>query len=178
MDNEYYLIPAKSCNSISASYMIYTDTQSSTLEEYGVGKIYTDVDQLLDSLSANDVVVVESLTKLASSIKSLVSTINKIDERGAILISLKEGINTNNDTEFIRSLNILAKFDKDVIVERTYRGLAKARARGRKGGRPKLPDDKVRQAIELYNTKDYSLREIENITGVSPTTLYRRLNGK
>lgn len=178
MDNKYYLIPEKSYSDISVDYTISIDNQINVLEGRGVCKIYTNVDQLLDSLSINDVVIIESLTKIASSIKSLVSIINKINDMGAILISLKEGINTNNDTEFIRSLNILAKFDKDVIVERTYRGLAKARARGRKGGRPKLPDDKVRQAIELYNTKDYSLREIENITGVSPTTLYRRLNGK
>ena len=54
-------------------------------------------------------------------------------------------------------------------------GLSAARARGRCGGRPRISDAKVKQAIKLYRTKEYSLKEIEKLTGVKANTLYRRL---
>ena len=53
---------------------------------------------------------------------------------------------------------------------------AAARARGRLGGRPNMDTDKIKQAVKLYNTKQYSVREIEELTGVKKSTLYRNLN--
>lgn len=90
---------------------------------------------------------------------------------------MKENIDTSTSTGrlLITVLSALSQFERDVIVERTNEGLAAARARGRKGGRPKVADTKIRQALKLYDTKQYSLKEIESLTGVKPSTLYRRL---
>ena len=52
-------------------------------------------------------------------------------------------------------------------------GLESARARGRKGGRPSKGDKDIDKAIKLYDSKDYSVKEIEEMTGVSKPTLYR-----
>ena len=62
-----------------------------------------------------------------------------------------------------------------MIVERVKDGIKNARARGRIGGRPKLSDRKIKEAIILYKTNEYSVKEISNRTGVSKATLYRRL---
>lgn len=59
-----------------------------------------------------------------------------------------------------------------MLVERTKEGLNAARARGRFGGRPKSNRDSVTKAIALYNTRQYTLKEITNLTGVSKSTLY------
>lgn len=64
----------------------------------------------------------------------------------------------------------------DKIADRTREGLRAARARGRTGGRPKMNPDQVKKAVKLYNTKQYSIREIEEMTGVKKDTLYRNLN--
>lgn len=50
-----------------------------------------------------------------------------------------------------------------------------ARARGRKGGRPKVKDKNIEKAIKLYNSKDYSISEIVEMSGISQATLYRYL---
>ena len=72
-------------------------------------------------------------------------------------------------------MSAIAQFERDVIADRTREGLKSARARGRTGGRPKTDPDAVRKAIKLYNTRQYSIREIEELTGVKKSTLYRNL---
>ena len=68
-------------------------------------------------------------------------------------------------------------FERDCLAERTKEGLAAARARGRKGGRPKKSSSIIEKAIKLYNSKEYSIAEIKELTGVSRSTLYRYING-
>ncbi|MBT2723987.1 helix-turn-helix domain-containing protein [Bacillus sp. ISL-46] len=65
--------------------------------------------------------------------------------------------------------------ERDLIVERTKAGLESARARGRKGGTLKADNKKVEKAIKLYNSKQYTVKEIEEMTGVSKATLYRSI---
>lgn len=72
-------------------------------------------------------------------------------------------------------MSALAQFERYVIAERTKEGLKSARARGRMGGRPKIDETKVKQAVKLYNTRQYSVKEIEELTGVKKATLYRSL---
>ena len=72
-------------------------------------------------------------------------------------------------------MSAIAQFERDVIADRTREGLKSARARGRKGGRPKADSDAIRKAVKLYHTKQYSVWEIEDLTGVKKSTLYRNL---
>ena len=65
--------------------------------------------------------------------------------------------------------------EAETIRERTHAGLQAARARGRKGGRPKADEKKVELAVKMYKSKDYSIKEIVEATGVSQATLYRNL---
>ncbi len=67
----------------------------------------------------------------------------------------------------------LAEFERALTRERTQAGLAAARARGRKGGRPKLlPPEKRRHAVALYQGKKHSIAEICRLMGISKPTLY------
>ena len=66
----------------------------------------------------------------------------------------------------------LAQLDRDIIVENTKSGIAAARARGRTGGRPKTDPKKVAKAIKMYNSKEFSVKEITEATGVSKASLY------
>jgi DNA invertase Pin-like site-specific DNA recombinase len=68
-----------------------------------------------------------------------------------------------------------SQFERDLIVERTKEGLKSARARGRQGGRPKVNSREITKAIKLYNTEQYSVKEIVEMTGISRATLYRYL---
>ena len=93
------------------------------------------------------------------------------------LVSLKESIDTTTSTGklLFTLMSALAQFERDVLADRTKEGLAAARARGRKGGRPPVSREAIKKAIKLYNTGQYTVREITDLTGVKPSTLYKAL---
>jgi DNA invertase Pin-like site-specific DNA recombinase len=72
----------------------------------------------------------------------------------------------------------LAEFERNLIKERTLAGLEAARARGRKGGRPRLRSvaGKVAMARKLYRDRTLSIPEILKTLNISKTTLYRWVN--
>ena len=166
------------------------DRQRDMLEKYGVDKIFCEkmsgtkkhrpeLDKLLSILQEGDVVVIESLSRLGRSVKNLADLLDTFNERRLRLISLKETIDTTSSTGklLFTILSSLAQFERDVLVERTREGLNAARARGRCGGRPKTDANTLNKAIALYNTKQYSIKEIGELTGVSKSALYRAIKG-
>jgi DNA invertase Pin-like site-specific DNA recombinase len=72
----------------------------------------------------------------------------------------------------------LAEFERDLIRERTQAGLAAARARGRRGGRPVvMTSDKIAVAREMYVSRQYTVATISKTLGVSRASIYRHLPG-
>jgi DNA invertase Pin-like site-specific DNA recombinase len=70
----------------------------------------------------------------------------------------------------------LAEFERGLIRERTMAGLAAARARGRRGGRPTVwTPDKLNAARQLYAAGDLDVSTIARSLGVSRASVYRAL---
>lgn len=89
--------------------------------------------------------------------------------------SLKETIDTSAPTGKLvfHLFGALAEFERELVRERTLAGLAAARARGRKGGRPPALDAKQeRAAIVMMKNRELSVSEIAQQFGVSRSTLY------
>lgn len=165
------------------------DRQLDMLQSYGVDFIYNEkmtgtkrdrpeLTKLLDRVTEGDTVVIESLSRLGRSTKDLIELVDFFEKQGVHLVSLKEAIDTSTPTGklLFTLMSALAQFERDVIADRTREGLKAARARGRQGGRPKIDQRKVKQAVKLYEARQHSLREIEELTGVKKATLYRYLN--
>lgn len=165
------------------------DRQKDALEKYGVDVLFCEkmsgtkknrpeLDKMLHEITNDDTVVIESLSRLGRSVKNLAELMELFNSKNIRLISLKETIDTTSSTGrlLFTILSSLAQFERDVLVERTREGLTAARTRGRLGGRPKSNQDSVAKAIALYNTKQYTLKEITDLTGVSKSTLYRAIN--
>lgn len=129
-------------------------------------------------LRHGDKVVVESLSRLSRSTKDLLSTLEDWDSRGIMFVSLKEQLDFSSTTGkmILTILGAIAQFEKDMIRDRVKEGLAAARARGRVGGRPRTPKEKVAKAIKLYEANVHSVSEIVKISGVSKSVLYKALD--
>lgn len=164
------------------------DRQLDALKKYGVDIIYNEkmtgtkrdrpeLSKLLDRMTEGDTVVVESLSRLARSTKDLIELTEMFQSKGVHLVSLKESIDTSTSTGklLFTLMSAIAQFERDVIADRTREGLRSARARGRTGGRPKTNPDAVKKAIKLYKTQQYSIKEIEELTGIKKSTLYRNI---
>jgi len=99
-----------------------------------------------------------------------------LEVQGIGLKSLQESIDTSSSSGklIFHIFGALAEFERNLIRERTQAGLQAARARGRKGGRPKsLSIDKRKLAVTLYNEKNHSIHQICQMMGISKPTLYK-----
>lgn len=138
-----------------------------------------ELQKLLDLLRKDDIIVVTELSRLSRSVKDLFDLIEILKQKNANLISLKEPWADTTTPQGKLMFTIFAgisQFDRDLTSQRTKEGLASARLRGRKGGRPpKLPKD-INLALKMYDSKEYSISEILKATGIGKTSLYRYIN--
>ncbi len=168
------------------------DLQKDALKEVGCDPIFEEstsgknknrpeLDKMISQLRKGDSVVVWKLDRLGRSIRDLIDLINTFESKGVGFRSLKDNIDTTTPTGklIFHLFAALAEFERDVISERTKAGLAAARARGRKGGRPpglsKKAEDKARLAEILYKEGNRSVSDICNHLEISRPTLYRYL---
>ena len=70
---------------------------------------------------------------------------------------------------------VIAELERNLIAERVKEGLEASKKRGKKLGRPKVDKDKIALALRMYDSKEYSIKEIIDGTGVSQGSLYRAI---
>jgi len=136
--------------------------------------------RMLDAARKGDVIIVWRLDRLGRSLKQLIETVTLLAEREIELRSLKEAIDTTTPTGkfMFHVFGAMAEFERDLIRERTNAGLEAARARGRRGGRPKasatIEPRMLARAKALYAAKQNTVQEIMQMTGFkSRTTFYK-----
>jgi DNA invertase Pin-like site-specific DNA recombinase len=149
---------------------VFEDTLSGTREDR------PGLEAALEYLRPGDTLVVWKLDRLGRSLKHLIETVQQLQARGVGFKSLQENIDTTTSGGKLvfHIFAALAEFERDIIRERTQAGLAAARARGRKGGRPKGMDEKKRKmAIALRADSTRSVQEICETLRISRATFYR-----
>ena len=122
-----------------------------------------------------DTLVVWRLDRLGRSTKQLIEYVDGLRERGVEFVSLQDSIDTTTSTGkfFFTVMAAFAQLEHDIIVERTNAGLEAARARGRRGGRKPVDQDKIDRAQRMYDSKQFGIREICDVCGISRTTFYK-----
>ena len=133
--------------------------------------------QALRTLRVGDKFVVYKLDRLARSTKRLIEIADKLREKEVEFVSIQDKLDTSTAAgkAMFGMLSVLSQFGRCIIRERTMAGLKAARARGRKGGRPKVNQQKLNQAIAMCHSQRITVKEIQEATGVSAATIYREL---
>jgi DNA invertase Pin-like site-specific DNA recombinase len=143
-----------------------------------------ELQRLLATLQAGDVIVVSDLTRISRSSRDLFELVDVIKDKGASLKSIKDTwLDTTSDnpySEFLLTVMAgVAQLERNLIKQRQAEGVALAKESGKYKGRTKKYTDKhagMNHAIELYKTGQYTVKQICEITKVSRSAFYRELN--
>ncbi len=136
----------------------------------------------LKVLQPGDELVVWELDRLGRSLHHLVTTVRDLNGRGVGLRVLRgQGAaidTTTPDGQLVVGIfAAVADYERALISERTLAGLAAARARGRRGGRPyKMTPAKLRLAAASMGRPDTAIGELCAELGISRQTLYRHVS--
>lgn len=171
------------------------DLQRDALSVAGVtdGHIYEDsasgrrddrpgLDACLKALRGGDTLVIWKLDRLGRDLRHLVNTVAELTAREiGLKVLAGEGASIDTTTANGRLIfgifAALAEFERELIVERTKAGLAAARARGRKGGRPfKMTPAKLRLAQAAMGKPETVIADLCAEIGITRQTLYRFLD--
>lgn len=136
----------------------------------------------LKALRAGDTLMVWKLDRLGRNLRHLVNVVHELTDRGVglkVLTGQGAAIDTTTASGKLvfGIFAALAEFERELISERTVAGLASARARGRKGGRPyKMTPAKVRLAAASMGQPGTNVGQLCQELGVTRQTLYRHVS--
>ncbi|MEQ8396174.1 recombinase family protein [Thalassobaculum sp.] len=99
-----------------------------------------------------DLIAAWSVDRLGRSLQDLVGFLGEINARGVDLYLHKQGLDTSTPAgrAMFGMLGVFAEFERSMISERVKSGLERARASGKKLGRPSIPEakvDRIKQAL-------------------------------
>lgn len=165
------------------------DSQIDSLESSGCERIFsekvsgrkynrTELDNCLNYLREGDTLVLTKLDRLGRTTKQLIELSQYLENHKIDLEIIDMNINTKDamGKMFFTMMSAFAELEANLLSERTKKGLNAARARGKKGGRPKIDVKKADMIRNLYKTKEYTGNEIADMVNVSRATVYRVIN--
>jgi len=151
------------------------------LEEMsGTIKFRPMLDKVKSIVRDGDELYIESISRLGRSTKDLLELIEYFTDKGVRIISQKENVDYSTPTgKMIAQLMcVLAEFERSLMLERTSQGITSARARGLWGGRVPKNESDVRDALKMYDSKDYSISYICKSNNMTAPTLYKYINAR
>lgn len=164
------------------------DAQVAQLEAAGATRLFKEkvsgtrrdrvqLDKMLGTLNAGDVVIVTRLDRLARSTRDLLNILGVVADKGAAFRSLGDGwadTTTAHGRLMLTVLAGLAEFERELIRSRTGEGRARAKARGVKLGRRfKLTPHQRDEAVRRRDAGEESMTEIARSYNVSHSTISR-----
>ena len=159
--------------------------QEDRLHQAGAIRVFVDVisgkqferpglNELIDHARAGDSLCVTRLDRLGRSLKELLETVENLKSHDIHLVSLEERIDTTSAAgELVfHVFGAIAHFERRLISERTRDGIAAARKRGRRPGRPALDQETIsatQTLVEAGLTAGQAAKQL----GIGRATAYR-----
>lgn len=163
--------------------------QIDQLTAYGAEKIIQEkftgtrqkrpgITQLFQTIRAHDVVVVESISRLGRNTLDILNLIQLLHQKQIKFVSLKEQMDTETPTgrAMLQMMSVIAELERNLLADRVKEGIAASRKRGVTVGRPRIAQEKLDIAIRMYQSGDYSVKEILATNQISSGTFYREVN--
>ncbi|MBP5432673.1 recombinase family protein [Ruminococcus sp.] len=164
-----------------------TDTTIYTEYVSGLKKTKTELNKLLDVITSGDTLAVTEISRITRSTKQLCDIIDFVQAHKIKLV-IKDNITidcTNGELDamtkaFLQMAGVFSELEHDMICSRVKSGVANARAKGKKIGRPSITlaqiPDKVKSKYTLYKSGELTKCEYAKVCGISRPTLDKYIN--
>lgn len=137
-------------------------------------------DKLLKDASRRrfDTVMTFEISRIGRSLQGLISTLNELHQQHIDFYFHTQQIDTNtpHGKMIFSILGALAEWERGQIRERIVSGIANARAKGKKLGRPSKMNDGMRNAVKILRDKGMGIKAIAKELQVGIGTVYSVLN--
>ena len=155
--------------------------------EHGDAAVKCQLSSLLEQAEEGDTVITLEVSRLARSTKQLCEIIEVIRSKhlrleivGSITVDCSNGQIDPMTNAFIQMSGVFAELELRIIRERVRSGMANAKAKGAKIGRPQATADDI-PAVFLrhypaFKNKQLNVSELERVCDLSRTTVYKYLN--
>jgi DNA invertase Pin-like site-specific DNA recombinase len=132
----------------------------------------------LATLERGDTLACYKLDRIGRSVVHLAKLLEELEKRGVHFMTAEDGLSTKGSTGklVLNILGSIAQFERDLILERTWAGLAAARTRGQRLGPPlKWSAPMAAKAHRLMEKDGLNANDTAKVLGVSRRTLFRGL---
>ncbi|WP_294754235.1 recombinase family protein [uncultured Ruminococcus sp.] len=163
------------------------DTTIYTEYVCGMKKDKTELNKLLEVIESGDTLTVTEISRITRSTKQLCDIIDFVQARKIKLV-IQNSITidcTNGELDamtkaFLQMAGVFSELEHDMICSRVKSGVANARAKGKKIGRPSITlaqiPDKVKDKYNLYKSGELTKCEYAKVCGISRPTLDKYIN--
>lgn len=164
--------------------------QMTLMEENHVEKIFmdkksgknTDREQfkaMMSFVREGDTLVTESISRIARNTKDLLETVEQLNKKGVVFVSLKERIDTTtSEGRFLLTVfGAVAQLERECMLERQREGIREAKKAGKYTGRKPITVDKNEFAKTYARWKRGEIRAVDaqRILGLTASTFYRKV---
>ncbi|MBR5485729.1 MAG: recombinase family protein [Oscillospiraceae bacterium] len=152
--------------------------------EHGDKKIKPQQQQMLDHAQAGDTIITLEVSRLARSTQQLCEIINTISEKklrlvivGSITLDCRNGHPDPMSEAFLQIAGVFSQLELSMIRARVKSGMANAKAKGAKIGRPQATIDDIPanflRHYTAYKNGQLNISELARVCGISRTTVYK-----
>ena len=136
-------------------------------------------DELMKDVSRKkfDLIMSWDVSRLGRSLKHLVEFMEDIQSKNIDLYLHANGLDSSTPSgrAMFGMLSVFSSFEREMISERVKSGLERAKANGKKLGRPSNMNDGLRSSIRLLRERGLGIKKIARELGVGVCTVYKAL---
>ena len=155
--------------------------------EHGDAKVKSQQAQMFAAAQAGDTIIVLEVSRLARSTQQLCEIIDVVREKrlrlvivGSMTLDCREGRSDPMSEAFLQMAGVFSQLELAMIRSRVRSGMANARAKGAKIGRPELTADDIPPVFlrhyPAFRNKNLNLSELARVCNLSRTTVYKYLS--
>ena len=158
-----------------------------TEREHGDAKVKQNLELLMEAAQQGDTLICTEVSRLSRSTQQLCSIIETIKQKrmrliiiGSITVDCRNGQIDPMSQAFIQMSAVFAELELSIIRARVKSGMANAKIKGKRIGRPQTTKEDIPAAFyrhyPAYTTGKLNISELARVCGLSRPTVYKYLN--